>query len=91
MLRIPCPNCGLRDEPEFVFGGPSHITRPDYAVDDKTWTQYLYDRDNSVGLNFERWLHAYGCGLWFNVARNTLTHALVAVYGMGEPKPDLHL
>jgi sarcosine oxidase subunit delta len=88
MLRIPCPYCGVRDEPEFIFGGPSHITRPALEVDDATWTQYLFDRENPAGLHHERWLHAYGCGLWFNVARNTLTHELVAVYAMGDPKPD---
>ena len=32
MLRIPCPYCGVRDEPEFIFGGPSHITRPAFEV-----------------------------------------------------------
>lgn len=88
MLRIPCPYCGVRDEPEFIFGGPSHIMRPAFEVDDATWTRYLFARDNPVGLNFERWLHAYGCGLWFNVARNTLTHELVATYAMGDAKPD---
>ena len=87
MLRISCPYCGVRDEPEFVFGGPAHVTRPAGDVDDATWTRYLFDRDNPVGLHFERWLHAYGCGLWFNVARNTLTHELLTVYAMGDPKP----
>ena len=89
MLRIPCPHCGPRDEPEFTFGGPAHITRPAPDVDDVTWTDYLYARANPVGLHFERWLHAYGCGLWFNVARDTLTHELVAVYAMGHPKPTV--
>jgi sarcosine oxidase, subunit delta len=88
VLRIPCPYCGIRDEPEFIFGGPSHIKRPSFEVDDATWTDYLYARENPVGLQFERWLHAYGCGLWFNVARNTLTHELVAAYAMGDSKPD---
>jgi sarcosine oxidase, subunit delta len=88
MLRIPCPYCGVRDEPEFIFGGPSHVTRPPFEVDDATWTEYLFARDNPVGLHFERWLHAYGCGLWFSAARNTLTHEFAAVYAMGDPKPD---
>lgn len=88
MLRIPCPYCGVRDEPEFIFGGPSHVTRPAFEVDDATWTEYLFARDNPAGLHFERWLHAYGCGLWFNVARNTLTHEFMVAYAMGEPKPD---
>lgn len=87
MLRIACPHCGIRDEPEFTYGGPSHIARPANDVDDATWTAYLYVRDNPAGIQYERWLHLYGCGRWFNVARNTLTHEILAVYAMGAPRP----
>lgn len=89
MLRIPCPWCGVRDEPEFTYGGQSHVTRPLPDVDDATWAQYLFVRDNPKGVHFERWCHAYGCGQWFNVARDTVTHEIRAVYRMGEPKPEL--
>ena len=89
MLRIPCPYCGLRDEPEFTFGGPAHVARPPLTANDATWTDYLFGRDNPAGAHFERWSHAYGCGQWFNMVRNTLTHEIVAVYAMGEPKPTL--
>lgn len=89
MLRIPCPHCGVRDEPEFVFGGPTHVTRPDAAVSDEVWADYLFVRENRVGLHYERWLHAYGCGRWFNAVRNTLTHEIVKTYLMGDPRPPL--
>ena len=89
MLRIQCPYCGERDEPEFAFGGPTHVTRPPLDCDDATWTRYLFIRDNPTGVNFERWLHAYGCGRWFNMARNTTTHAIVAIYAMGQAKPEI--
>ena len=89
MLRIPCPYCGLRDEPEFTFGGPSHISRPPLTADDATWADYLFNRDNPAGVHFERWLHTYGCGVWFNLVRDTLTHEIVAVYKMGEAKPQI--
>jgi sarcosine oxidase, subunit delta len=89
MLRIACPYCRERDESEFVFGGRSHVTRPDPGVDDATWTQYLFARENPVGVHFERWLHAYGCGQWFNVARDTHTHEVLTIYAMGDPKPEL--
>lgn len=87
MLQIQCPHCGVRDEPEFSFGGPSHVTRPAYEVTDAVWTDYLYNRDNPKGINYERWLHTFGCGRWFNVARNTVTHEILAIYRMGDPKP----
>jgi sarcosine oxidase subunit delta len=88
-MRLPCPHCGMRDENEFVFGGPSHIERPPFEIDDATWTAYLYLRENTAGIQFERWLHLYGCGRWFNVARHTLTHEILRVYRMGDPKPDV--
>ena len=88
MLRIPCPYCELRDESEFIFGGPAHVTRPGPEVDDRTWTRYLFTRDNPVGIHYERWLHAYGCGLWFHVVRNVSNHTILHVYEMNEPKPE---
>ncbi len=88
MLRIHCPYCGLRDEPEFTFGGPAHCERPSPSVDDATWTEYLFFRDNPAGVHYERWAHTYGCGRWFNLVRNTLTHEILIVYPMGAPKPS---
>ena len=89
MLRLPCPYCGNRDEPEFYFGGESHITRPVPEVSDAEWSNYLFNRENTKGTHYERWCHSYGCGQWFNVARDTVTHDILAVYRMGEPKPVL--
>jgi len=89
MLRIPCPYCGVRDEPEFTFGGPSHITRPPSEVDDVTWTSYLFVRENPAGVHLERWLHSYGCGRWFNVGRDTRTHKVLRTYPMGDRPPEI--
>lgn len=89
MLRIPCPYCGKRDENEFVFGGPAHVSRTSGQVDDATWTAYLYSKENTVGIQFERWAHMYGCGRWFNLARNTTTHAILRSYPLSDPKPDV--
>jgi sarcosine oxidase subunit delta len=88
MLRIPCPYCSIRDETEFVFGGPSHIARPSSEVDNETWTKYLFYRENPIGIHYERWLHAYGCGRWFNIARDTTTHEILSVYDMSVAKPE---
>jgi heterotetrameric sarcosine oxidase delta subunit len=89
MLKISCPCCGPRDETEFTYGGQSHIARPSIDVDDETWARYLFVRDNPKGLHFERWCHTYGCTQWFNVARDTVSHDIHAIYRMGDPKPDL--
>lgn len=91
MLLIPCPWCGERDESEFHCGGESHIARPTNAetLSDAEWADYLYMRDNPKGLLFERWHHSSGCRRWFNVARDTVTHEIHAVYRMTDPKPDI--
>lgn len=89
MLRIPCPFCGLRDEPEFTFGGQAHVVRPSSDVSDAEWAAYLFNRENPKGIHHERWLHAFGGGRWFNVARDTVTHEIRAVYRLGDPKPDV--
>ena len=89
MLRLTCPCCGERDETEFVFGGQSHIARPDPATaSDGEWAGYLFFRDNPKGLHFERWQHLFGCRQWFNVARDTVTHEVRAVYRLDEPRPE---
>ena len=89
MLRIPCPYCGTRDEVEFHCGGESHVIRPGPEVSDAEWSDYLFNGKNPKGLHYERWVHVFGCGQWFNVARDTVTHEIHVVYRMGEPAPRL--
>jgi sarcosine oxidase, subunit delta len=86
MLNIPCPYCGPRDETEFAYGGPSHVTRPALISADREWTHYLFHRENDMGPYRERWLHSFGCGRWFNVLRDTVTHEILQVYLMGDPR-----
>jgi sarcosine oxidase subunit delta len=75
MLLIPCPHCGDRPEIEFAYGGEAHRVRAadPRAVDDASWTEYLYIRRNARGDFEERWRHAHGCGRFFNLRRNTYT------------------
>jgi sarcosine oxidase, subunit delta len=87
MMQLTCPWCGVRDEPEFLYGGTTHIARPGPDASDQEWGEYLFFRDNPKGVHHERWRHAYGCGQWFNVVRNTVTHEVQSVYGMGESPP----
>ena len=84
MMQLKCPCCGMRDEPEFIYGGNAHIARPALDINDQAWGEYLFFKENPKGVHLERWCHAYGCGEWFNVARDTVTHELLAVYRMGE-------
>lgn len=91
MLRIECICCGVRDEEEFTFGGAAHISRPDSSCAAAEWADYLFNRGNPKGVHYERWCHTFGCGRWFNVARDTMTHEVLAVYAMGQPEPDLNV
>ena len=91
MLLIHCPHCGDRNEVEFHCGGESHIVRPPIGCTDDEWAEYLFARSNPRGLTFERWHHIYGCGCWFNLARDTRNHRIYAVYAMTAAKPDVCL
>ena len=44
-------------------------------------------RPNTKGVLLERWVHTHGCRRWFNLARDTLTYEILAVYEMGEKPP----
>ena len=89
MLLITCPFCGPRDESEFSYGNEAHIARPTSSetMTDAEWADYLFMRKNPKGVHYERWNHARGCRRWFNVARHTVTHEILAVYKMGEQPP----
>ncbi|MDJ0945966.1 MAG: sarcosine oxidase subunit delta [Kiloniellales bacterium] len=91
MLLIDCPWCGPRDETEFGYGGEAHIARPKKPekLSDEDWGDYVFMRSNVKGVLLERWCHSQGCRRWFNLARDTVTYRILAVYRMGEKPPKL--
>lgn len=93
MLLIPCPYCGPRSEEEFSYGNEAHIARPasPETVSDADWAEFVFMRSNTKGVFFERWMHAQGCRRWFNVARNTVSYEILAVYEMGQKPPTLDI
>ncbi|MGA7810285.1 sarcosine oxidase subunit delta [Bradyrhizobium sp.] len=91
MLLIPCPHCEMeRPEIEFRYGGEAHVARPrdPMAIDDAGWADYLYFRSNPRGLHAERWRHVAGCGRFFNCLRDTVSDRILAVYKVGEARPE---
>ena len=72
-LKIPCPNCGLRDHTEFTFGGE---LRPLDAEDSHADFARVYLMENAPGPQDERWFHLYGCRRWLDLRRDTITNAL---------------
>jgi sarcosine oxidase subunit delta len=88
---IRCPWCGPREQAEYHYGGQANVRYPEAAaeISDEQWAQYLFFRDNPAGEFAERWLHSAGCRRWFNAVRDTMTHELLAVYRIGEPRPEV--
>ena len=82
MIVISCPYCHQeRLEDELLYGGEADVAR---AIDpstlsDEEWTDYLYMRTNPMGVHYEQWCCAAGCGQWFKVARHTVTHEVTEV------------
>lgn len=89
MFLITCPFCGEREESEFSYGHEAHIKRPEdpESLSDAEWADYLFMRKNTKGPHLERWVHTAGCRRWFNVARNTHTNEILAIYRMGKQPP----
>jgi len=89
MFLIDCPWCGEREESEFGYGGEAHIERPRDGdkLTDAEWADYVFICKNTKGVFLERWVHQAGCRRWFNVARNTATNEILAVYKMGAKPP----
>lgn len=72
-LKIPCPNCGLREYTEFTFGGE---LRPLEASDPGEDFARVTLRENAAGLQEERWYHLYGCRRWLTLRRDTVTNRI---------------
>ena len=74
-MQIPCPLCGNRDLREFSpKGHETYLDRPAADAPPEAWHAYLHLRDNPAGPTRELWHHAFGCGAWLVVRRNTITH-----------------
>ena len=87
MFQIPCPNCGLRNVQEFHFSG-ERLTRPS-GKDEASWTDYLYKRHNTLGVQTEWWFHRLGCRRWFLVRRHTASNQVLESFWPHEhPSPQ---
>lgn len=77
MLLIRCPWCGLRSESEFHCNGEVRPIRPhSSSLTDQQSVQHTCDRLNFKGWIEEDWCHSKGCGEWFRLNRNTVTHEI---------------
>jgi len=87
MVLLACPNCGLRNAQEFRFGG-EYNPRPPAPLEttDSEWADYIYMRDNKLGVQKEWWYHRAGCGTWFLAERHTKTNEILKTYAWLAPE-----
>jgi sarcosine oxidase, subunit delta len=72
-IKVPCPRCGPREYTEFTFGGELRdLDSPDPDADFRR----VYLRDNTAGIQVERWFHVYGCRRWLTLRRDTVTNEI---------------
>ena len=67
------------------------LTCPPAEISDAEWGKYVFLRENTKGVLLERWVHTAGCRRWFNLARDTVTYEILAVYPMGAKPPKLEM
>lgn len=79
MIRIRCPFCGLRDHSEFSYEGDATVAYPALDASEDAWFEAVFLRDNPRGPHREYWRHAFGCGAFLEVERDTLTHEVGTV------------
>jgi methylglutamate dehydrogenase subunit B len=79
-MRIPCPFCGERDSGEFTYLG-AHVERPGIVSPDlaEQFYEAVYIRENPSGRHRDLWYHAFGCGNWLVVTRDTRSHEIFEV------------
>jgi sarcosine oxidase subunit delta len=58
------------------------------AVSNEVWTDYVFLRENKVGVQKEWWYHRAGCGVWFLAERHTKTNEVIKTY-FWEPTPEI--
>lgn len=70
-LLVTCPSCGERPYTEFAFGGEVRdVSSPDVTSD----FARVYLRENTAGVQEERWFHLLGCRRWVTLRRDTTSN-----------------
>lgn len=81
MIQIECPNCGTRNSLEFRYGGEYNLRpKQPMAATEEEWVDYVFFRDNKLGVQKEWWYHRAGCQLWFLAERHTGTNEVLRTY-----------
>jgi methylglutamate dehydrogenase subunit B len=88
MIVIPCPHCRQRNHDEFSYAGAATGAPPTASAPLAEWNDWVYSRNNPRGPHRELWRHAYGCGAYLLVERDTRTHEVLSAVFAGEEVSD---
>jgi heterotetrameric sarcosine oxidase delta subunit len=88
MIVIPCPHCGPRNHDEFSYAGAAIGAPPAVNAPLADWNAWIYSRNNPRGPHRELWRHAFGCGAYLVVERDTRTHEVLSAVFAGEEASD---
>jgi sarcosine oxidase subunit delta len=83
MKIMTCPINGARPVSEFVYGGEVRIMPAPQMSDDRTWADYVFNRNGAPGIKQEWWCHTPS-NTWFVAERNTQTDEILRTYLYGE-------
>lgn len=79
MKLMRCPINGMRPLQEFTYGGEFRPMPDPNTCDDRTWSDYVFNRNGDPGVKREWWYHD-ASGTWFIAERNTLTDDIISTY-----------
>ncbi len=88
MVTLNCPNCGPRNVQEFRYGG-EYNPRPAQPMEltNEAWADFIFMRDNKMGMQKEWWYHRAGCGRWFLAERHTRSNEVSSTFSWS-PQPS---
>ena len=79
MMLITCPWCGRRAQTEFSYIDDATARRPNMdSVNEAEHFKFVYECDSRRGVQYELWHHHAGCGKFFKIHRDTITHEIHA-------------
>jgi len=79
MKLMTCPINGPRAISEFVCGGELRRPPDPQTCDDRSWADYVFNRDSLPGLKQEWWCHTPS-GVWFIAERDTGSDTIHRTY-----------
>ena len=87
MVLLECPNCGARNVAEFRYGGELK-PRPAQPMDgsEESWVDFVFMKQNRLGVQAEWWYHRAGCGIWFMAQRHTKSNQVLKTYRWQPPE-----